>query len=240
MIDKRIFTAWLSFDGKIPPLIQRCIQSQKINGYEHVIITLENCFRGSRYVNEALAKAEYLFKNGDLNHTKWLVKASDWLRCWHVCENSGIYLDADMEVLPGKNFDDMLSHRFFTSDEPYGMSANAGFGSEKDHPFLKEYMRRVEDNFKGDGDMVFDPGIRAWADLEWISGGKDWGMVSYDTDVFFPYKHHGGDVDKDIKELDIKITPNTRVFHHFYGSWYKDGSKAGTSYENKDFSSIIK
>ena len=59
MIRKKIWTIWLSLDNKpLSPLIQRCIDSQKIPGYEHEIITLDNCYKGSAYVKEALEKAK--------------------------------------------------------------------------------------------------------------------------------------------------------------------------------------
>ena len=102
----------------------------------------------------------------------WFVKASDYLRVYHIWEEGGIYLDADMEVLPNKNFDDMLDNRMFTENEVYGMPANAGFGAEKGHPLLKRYLDRIESNFKGDGDLIFEPGVRAFADIVWVADRK--------------------------------------------------------------------
>lgn len=232
MIPKNIMTCWLSFKKDWPFLVNRCIESQKLPGYTHKVITLENCYRQSNYVNECLEKAEKMFQAGEKEYVRWLTKASDWLRCWHICEEGGVYLDADMEVLPGKNFDDLLNCRFFTENEVYGMTANAGFGSEPGHPFLKEYLRRVEDNFRGSGEMVFDPGIRAFADLMWITDKEANGIVFLDTSVFFPYKH-GPET--------IEITPETRVFHHYAGTWCGDNvkRKIGTDYENKTLDQII-
>lgn len=196
-IPKNIFTIWLTFEeGPLPPLIQRCIESQKLPGYTHKLITLDNCYKGSRYVNEAIGKARELFWAGNpageeiIGHVNWLVKGSDWLRCYHICEEGGIFLDADMEVLPGKNFDDLLDNRFFTEREVYGYAANSGFGSEAGHPFLKEYMEKVESNFRGDGFMVFEPGVRAFTDLMWTYEHNqrlmETGIRIYDTNMFFP------------------------------------------------------
>jgi hypothetical protein len=170
-------------------------------------------------VNEALAKAEYLYKNNgsaDDPHTNpltWIVKAVDWLRCYHACELGTVYLDADVEVLPGKNFDDLLDNRFFTANEVLGLSANCVFGTEAKHPFLVEYLKRVEDNFRGDGEFVFEPGIRAFADLMWITDKVRNGIKIYDTKMFFPYHHSTG---------KIEITPETRVFHHYAMTWCRD------------------
>jgi len=204
MISKIIYTIWLNHNPEYPPIVKKCIESQKIEGYEHKVITLENCYKGSQYVNTALEMAK---KTG---HTKYFVKASDWLRMYHIHETGGIFLDADMEILPGKNFDDMLDNRMFTSNEVYGLAANCGFGSEKGHPFIKKYIDWIEANYRGDGDMVFEPGIRAFSDLMWITNKEEQGIKFYGTDVFHPYKHG---------TEEVNVTENTRVYHHFINSW---------------------
>lgn len=226
-IQKRIFTVWLSPPGKeTPKLVQRCIESQKIPGYEHIVITMENCYKGSSYVNECL---EEYYKT---DNVKFLVKASDYLRVWHVWNESGIYLDADMLVLPGKNFDDLLDNRFFTENEVCGNTANAGFGAEKGHPFLKEYMRRVEDNFKGGGDMVYDPGIRAFSDLMWITNKEEQGIKIYPTSIFFPYNH---------TTEEVRILPDTKVVHFFMGTWYENPNRRrlGLTFNGKSVEDIL-
>jgi len=205
MIPKKIFTIWLSYNPEYPPLIKKCIDSQKIDGYEHKVITLDNYYKGSKYVNEALLMAQ---KTGE---TSWLVKASDWLRCYHIWRDGGIYLDADMEVLEGKNFDDMLNTRMFIAKETTELAANSAFGAEKGYPFLKEYLDFVEANFRGDGPVVFEPGVRAFTDLLWLIKDKEAvGIKVYGNDVFFPYMHG---------TEQLKVTPNTRVYHHFALSW---------------------
>jgi hypothetical protein len=228
LIPKKIMTMWLALDpaAPLPKLVDRCIESQKLPGYEHKLITMDNCYKGSRYVNEALAKAK------ETGKVSYLVKASDWLRCWHMYEDGGIYLDADMEVLPGKNFDDMLDDRFFTEAEAYGFYANAGFGCEPHHPLMMEYCERVERNFRGDGDMTYEPGIKAFADMIWACDKAAHGIKLYDSKVFFPYQH-GTEI--------INVSPLTRVYHHYTNSWCGDNriKKIGTDYEDKDFTDIF-
>jgi hypothetical protein len=222
MIPKRIITTWLTFKPKPwPALIQRCLDSQKLPGYEQFVITIDNSYLGSSYVNEAIDKAKRLYEAGkpvtcpDDNYATWLVKASDWLRCYHTCDLGGIYLDADMEVIPGKNFDDLLDCDFFTETEVYGLYSNCGFGSIAGHWFLKEYLKKIEDNFLGTGVMVFEPGIRAFADQMWatINQHRDQGIKIYDTKLFHPYQH-GSEL------VDVK--PETKVYHHYAQSWAKD------------------
>jgi hypothetical protein len=54
MIPKRIFTIWLGDEPS--DIIKKCIESQKIPGYEHRLITGDNLWTGSRYIDEALAE----------------------------------------------------------------------------------------------------------------------------------------------------------------------------------------
>jgi len=197
MIPKHIFTCWLNEDKELPSLVEKCINSQKIPGYTHHIITLDNYDNSSEYVRLAI------------QNKKW-VKASDYLRIQYMYKNGGIHLDADMEVLPGKNFDDLLDCRLFTSFECFGLYANAGFGSEAGHPLLKQYLDRVDTNYKGSGDLTFEPGIRTFHDIFWAADKSTFTMI--ETEQFFPYHHGTG---------QINVTPKTRVFHHYLKSWQK-------------------
>jgi hypothetical protein len=195
-IPKIIWTTWLSEKEGYPPLIEKCIKSQNIFGYEQRIITLDNC-----------RKNDYI--KGCLKNHNW-AKASDYLRMAVLYRNGGIYVDADMEVLPNKNFDQFLTDRFFTSKECAGLFANSALGCEPGHPILKEYMKLIDDNFKGTGDMTFEPGIRLFHDLLWRTNLEANGIKIYPTEYFFPLNHLNG---------QINITPDTVVFHHYLNSW---------------------
>ena len=195
VIPKKIFTIWLNDQQGFPPLVQKCIETQKLQGYEHKLITLENCFKGCKYVNDAIAAK------------KW-VKASDWLRMHELYINGGIHLDADMEVLPGKNFDHLLNCDMYIPMEECGHFGNAGLGSIPGHPILKKYLDRVADNFQGTGDLVYEPGIRAFTDVCWIADKT--GVILIPPHVFFPYNH-------DSRKTEIK--PDTLVFHHYAKTW---------------------
>lgn len=197
----------------MPELVQKCIKTQKIPGYEHRLITLENCYRGSRYVRECL------------DAKNW-VKASDWIRIWNIYSEGGIYVDGDMEILNGKNFDHLLGHRMFLSKEAAGLWANAALGSEPGHEVLKRYLDRVENNFRGQGDDVFSPGIRCFTDVfwevlrDWERSEKRWaaspdklkahGIHECPVEWFFPFNHMTD---------QITIVPETIVYHHYMRSW---------------------
>lgn len=178
----------------MPEIVQRCIDSQKALGYEFKLITLENCYRGSRYVQECIAAK------------KW-VKASDFLRMHYLFTEGGIYLDADIEMK--KAMDHLLDTDMFVCEEKNGVFANSVVGSVAGHPILKEYLRRVEENFRGDGDLTFEPGLRAFADLVWRDGAM-LNVKILTSDFFFPFNH---------ETQETKETENTLGHHYFLKSW---------------------
>lgn len=197
MIPKKIFTMWLNDNPEIPAINKECIETQKIPGYEHILITLDTCFKDSRYVQECIA-------------VKHWVKASDWLRMYYLYNFGGIFLDADMRILPGKNFDALLNNRMFLAREVAGLWANSALGAVPQHPLLKEYLCHVEDNYRGDGELVFQPGIRAFDDVFWKKDLQALGVKVCPTDMFFPYSHLNG---------QTNITSETIVMHLYQKSW---------------------
>lgn len=65
---------------------------------------------------------------------------------------------------------------FCLQEEDTKIFSNAIFGAKKKHPLLGEYIRRLQDNFKGSGDLIFEPGVRAFADLIWTN---QWPVARY-------------------------------------------------------------
>lgn len=202
MIPKRIFTVWLNKDDIIPEFIQRCIETHKIPGYEHRLITLENCFKDSKYMQECL-NSPHLSK-------KWC-KASDYLRMHYLLTEGGIYLDADVEVLPGKNFDNRVGSPFFVgkelSTETFTVLGTAVVGSEPGHPLVQEWMKAVEEGFRGDDTLCYESSM----DLLNKIGVKYQDQMSIlEPDYFYPYNNLTG---------ESKFTDNTICIHHFAKTW---------------------
>jgi hypothetical protein len=197
VIPRIIWTIWLNDNPEIPELAQECIATQKLQGYEHRFITLENCYNGHQYIQDALRVK------------KW-VKACDFLRMHYLYTEGGIYLDADTKVL--KPFDDMLHNRLFCGVEANGYYATGVVGAEPFHPLVGLYLHRIGTNFKGDGDMIFEPGIRAWSDLIFIADRQELGLKVYDRDYFYPYYHGDG---------TTVMTENTHTYHFYMKSWVK-------------------
>jgi mannosyltransferase OCH1-like enzyme len=191
MIPKRIFTIWLG--DPAPKWIADCVSTHNVPGYEHRLITNSNCFRGGRYINECL-------------EAKLWAKAADYLRLFYLLEG-GIYLDADTEVL--KPFDDLLDQDMFVGEEENQFVSNAIIGSKPDHPILLDCLGKMERNFIGGGDLVFQPGMYLWTEVVRYSPG----VKIYPPEYFLPYNHHSG---------EVNITKNTYTVHHFSKSWLKE------------------
>lgn len=193
-IPKRIFTIWIA-EKEMPELMRECCETHNLSEYEHRTITLDNCFKDSRYLQEAI-KAE-----------KW-IKVTDYLRIYYLYTEGGIYLDCDMEVL--RPFDNLLNNDMFVCRENDRLIANSIIGAKEEHPLLKEYLEKVENNFKGDGELIFEPAERLFTDL--INGvyGRFGSTTTYSSDYFHPLDEVTG------KE---KITDNTYTYHYFKRSW---------------------
>jgi mannosyltransferase OCH1-like enzyme len=174
-IPKRIITIWLS-EKPTPELVEKCIKSQSIAGYEHTIITLDNVYRGSEYVNKCLDKKDW-------------VRAVDYLRLHYLNELGGIYLDADCGVTD--NFDHFLNSRMFVFKEESGYLNNGYIGSEANHPFLKFVMNTMERDFSLENNL-FNSGMQFFAESYYISDRVGLGMEIYDLAELKKVAFHHG------------------------------------------------
>ncbi len=174
MIPKKIITIWLS-ESPTPELVERCNESKDKSGYEHKLITLENVYKGSSYVNKCIEMKEW-------------VRAVDYLRLHYLNEEGGIYLDADAEVV-GK-FDDIIQNRMFVFTEKSGYINNGYIGSEAGHPFLKYVLNTMEHNFRFDQNL-FWAGMQFFAEAYYISDRGELNMRIFDqNDLESRVKHH--------------------------------------------------
>jgi len=196
MIPKKIFSIWLSENEKKPELVEKCLWSHQLMGYQHNLITLENCYR-DRYIDECIGAK------------RW-AKAADYLRMYYLFTEGGLYFDADLELTNPKPLDDLLDVPLLVCEEKNGCFSNAFVGSIPGHPLIGEYLRRVFQNFRGDGDLVFEPGLRAFADLIWISDRDKMGIKVLPAEYFFPYNHETG---------ETNVTAATIGIHYFMKSW---------------------
>ena len=197
MIPKIIYTIWIS-ENPLPEDLKEWSKTHQVQpGFENRFITLDNCIRGIRYVEEAIAAK------------KW-IKVTDYLRMFYLYKTGGIYLDCDMEIL--KPLDDLLDNRLFVCRENEKVIANSVIGAEKENILIKKYLELAEDNFRGGGSMIFEPAERLFTDLIMGTYGDFGETKIYPEEYFFPYNEKTG---------ETNITPNTHIFHHFKRSWKK-------------------
>jgi len=211
-IGRSVFTVWLSEDGSMPDLVKECIESQQKMcsdfGYTHKIIGFDNKFKDAKYAQECL--------NSPHKKKKWC-KYSDYLREKTLFDEGGIYLDADVLCLPGKNFDDMLGHEMFCGKEKFFPSmgsawlGSAVIGAEPHHWFMKEWISEVESKFRGFDEKNFESSMQILTNNFYLASAKyPDKMIIYEPEYFFPYCHF---------DNSTNITENTRVIHKFLKSW---------------------
>jgi hypothetical protein len=201
MIPKRIFTIWIG-EIPMPKEYEKWCNTHIMNGWERVVLLLDDAKHIAETNNIAYLKEAIEAK-------KW-VKVSDYMRIWNLFAHGGIYLDCDMEVL--KPLDDLLDTGLFVGRENDHVVANSIIGAEQFHPLLKKYLEIVNGNFKGGGDLIFEPAERLFTDLCLGLYGNFEDMITYSSDYFFPMN----EITK-----EEKITKNTHVYHHFMRSWKK-------------------
>ena len=176
----------------MPELIAKCVKTHKLPGYEHQLCTLDNCAR-PKYVAECIEAKQW-------------AKAADYLRIYYLFHHGGIYLDADVEVL--KPFDDLLEQQMFVGEEENHFVSNAIIGSVAHHAILADFLGKVDRNFIGSGDLIFQPGMYLWTEI--VRYSKN--VRIYPPEYFLPYNHH-----QDV----MKKTENSYTIHYFSKSWLK-------------------
>ena len=200
-IPRRIFSIWLNDEPGLPPIVEKCLTSQKVEGYTHTVLTLDGCPKGIPYLDAAIAAR------------KW-VKAADYLRFHELVQRGGIYMDSDFEVLPGKTFDSILGNSLFVCREENGFVANSIVGAEPGHYILKAHLQEAEAKFKGDDDKVFESSQEIITPRVYNAAAADPSIRVLPADWFIPYNHQTG---------VINVTDSTLTFHHFVKAWVPDG-----------------
>lgn len=189
---------WIGPD--MPDIVKRCVATHKLEGYEHIWIDngsiIDDEFK-SDYYHECISVGNW-------------GKLSDYLRICYLEKYGGIYLDADTEIIR-KNFDALLNDKIFVCEEENMFIANGIIGSIPKHPMLTHYKGVIERNFRGGGELVFQPGMYLWTELvKYSEWSKD--VKIYPAEYFLPYNHQSG---------VTKVTENTYTQHYYLKSWMK-------------------
>ncbi len=196
MIPKILWSAWLG--GEQPEAIKKCIASQKLCaekfGYEYRIIDNSTTLPDIPYLNAAIKAKKY-------------VKIVDFLKAYYLHEVGGVFMDADITVLPNKNFDALLTHKLFAAREENGFVGYSLVGAEKGNPLFKDYLEIVPAKFKGDDDLFFESSMEVFTNLAY---SQKYDVTILLPEYFFVYNWQTG---------IIKATENSIALHDFYKSW---------------------
>lgn len=194
-IPKRIISMWIG--PEMPEKVKECVATHKLEGYEHLWID-----------NDTVDEFSCEYLRDCISAENW-GKASDYLRMAYLEKYGGIYLDADTTVL--KTFDDVLDNELFVCEERNYFIANGIIGAVAHHPLIQEYLGKLTRNFKGSGELVFQPGMGLWTECikqgPWVDKIK-----IYPTEWFLPYDWQTG---------VTTITENTHTNHFYLQSWKK-------------------
>jgi hypothetical protein len=189
-IPNKIFTIWLSDKEELPPVVKLCKEShENVYGYENRFITLENCYR-NKYIQDAIDAKQW-------------GKACDYLRCYYLIKEGGVYMDADVYVFAGKNFDHLLDWEIFVEREENGFINTAVMGAKRGNQLLVDHLKEVEEKFVGNDGKFFE------SSLEIITPRFN-NIMTVEPKTFYPYNHQTN---------TIIIGDNTIAMHFFMKTW---------------------
>ncbi len=215
-IPKVIHYCWFG-KGELPKIARKCIKSWEkyCPDYEIICHTEDNFdLSQNRYMQEAYEAKKWAF-------------VSDVARLMIIYEQGGIYLDTDVELI--KPIDDLLEQKGFMGFDEKGIVATGlGFGAEKGHPVIAEFLKDYENisfvTEDGSYDLTPCPDRNTDA-LERL--GMDikntdqtfMDMVFLPEDYLCPMDYYTG---------KKTITKNTRSIHHYCATWTSPVTKRTT------------
>ena len=206
-IPKVIHYCWFG-KGEMPKLAKKCIKSWKNYCTEYEIICHnEDNFdlTQNRYLNEAYKAGKWAF-------------VSDYARLKIICDNGGIYLDTDVELI--KPIDDLLLTKGFMGFDEKGIVATGlGFGAEKGNKIVSEFLKDY-DNIPfvlpdGSYDLTPCPDRNTEAlkrlGMDIKNTSQTFMDITFLPDEYLcPMNYYTG---------KKTITENTYSIHHYSGSW---------------------
>ena len=212
MIPKTIHYIW--FGGNpLTPLAERCIASWREFCPDYEIVRWdESNFDGgnNRYFQEALTAKKWAF-------------ASDYARLKILVENSGFYMDTDVQVL--KPLDRFLSDEALSGFETESRISTGLMACRDSFPLFERLLHDYDDRRfikpNGQPDLTTNVTLITQACLEEgliLNGEKQTvaGFTLYPKDWFCP---------KDWLTKEIRLTENSHAIHHFDGSWATGGTR---------------
>lgn len=212
MIPKIIHYCW--FGGNpLPENVKKYIATWKsylpdyeIKQWNELNFNVHCC----KYVEEAYVQKKWAF-------------VSDVARVYALCQEGGIYIDTDVEVV--RSFDSLLNNRMFLGFEGTEWVGTNIFASEAHHPILEEFYSRylMRTFVKPDGSLDLTTNVKELTEFltnnyNLILNGKEQELSLfhiYPTDYFSPY---------DYIQDKLHKTKNTYSIHWYAKSWVHESS----------------
>lgn len=194
MIPKKIHYCWLGNDS-FPEKIAYCISTwhKYLPDYELVLWDRERFdIHSVPWVEEAYEAKKYAF-------------AADYIRCYALYHEGGIYLDSDVEVL--RSYNDLLSRPYFIGHEQFTERIEAAtLGFEAGHPLWKAMLDYyAHRHFKTEAG--YDTKPMPYIMREMID------QLGLQLDIL-PSDYFSPKVDEEIRQ-----TERTYSIHHYAGTW---------------------
>ena len=138
MIEKKIYYVWIG-NAKKPDIFYKCLKSwqEKLPDYEIVEINEKN------FDIKAHLEKNRFFR--ECYERKLWAYMSDYIRVHYMYENSGIYVDTDMEII--KNISPLIENekmKFFIGYEDEKHISVGIFGTDKHNEILKNMIEFYE------------------------------------------------------------------------------------------------
>lgn len=206
--------------GKFTALNEKCLASWKANlpDYEHRFWTSKD-FEHLDYVKAA--------KNSGANPKHIPVYISIYARLWVLNEVGGFYVDNDAEVVRPPDTNHSMFFGFQRDDQEAGCINDGAMASVKNHPFLIERMKEIEQ--AGFSMLPAELGPHFLTD-QLVRRGlvpnyeeqtlRD-DIHIYPKEVLYPWRW-------DEKRDPSRITERTVSIHHWEGTWVDKSSHEST------------
>lgn len=175
-----------------------CINSWKLNLPDYEL---------RRWTEESLDIRQFAFAWQAYQCGKYAF-VSDVVRLHALSQEGGIYLDTDMLVL--KNFDDFLSHDFFTAEYRPGHLNAAVIGARKGHPILFDLLT-VYNNLEFD---FFRPKTIPIVFDEIVGSSLNTSIKIYSSEYFYPLPF-----EKREDNYSSYLSRNSYAVHLWNHSW---------------------
>lgn len=194
MIPKKIHYCWLGNDS-FPEKITYCISTwhKYLPDYELVLWDRDRFdIHSVPWVEEAFEAKKYAF-------------AADYIRCYALYHEGGIYLDSDVEVL--RSYNDLMDRPYFIGHEQFTERIEAAtLGFEPGHPLFKAMLDYYEHrHFKTE--TGYDTKPMPYIMRETID------RLGLQLDIL-PSDYFSPKVDEEIRQ-----TERTYSIHHYAGTW---------------------